>query len=157
MTTKRFLPLLGLVTLLTWTAAETIQAQQYQAASAGTRWMESTSGTTLKVLVESTNLGGTEVDIGEITFPGASSWGGSRGHQHGAVEIFYILTGEFEHTVNGQAHVLTPGMVGIVRPGDEVIHSVLSEEPVKALVIWALGGEVERLTSFITVREIRED
>ena len=154
MTTKRTVCLLGLATLLAWTGAEDTQAQQYERATSGTRWLEAASGLTIKILVESTNLGGTEVDIGEITFPVGSGSGGGGGHRHAAVEIFYILSGEFEHTVNGESHVLTPGMVGIVRPGDEVIHKVLSEEPVKALVIWAPGGEAERLANFFTVREI---
>jgi hypothetical protein len=39
-------------------------------------------------------------------------------------------------------------MVGIVRAGDQVIHHVVSDEPVKALVIWLPGGEAERLVGF---------
>ena len=38
----------------------------------------------------------------------------------------------------------TVGM-SIVRPGDGVVHRVLSDVPVKALVIWAPGGEVDRI------------
>ena len=49
------------------------------------------------------------------------------------------------HVVNGTAHVLDPGMVGIVRPGDSVQHEALDDKPVKTVVIWAPGGEVERL------------
>jgi hypothetical protein len=45
-------------------------------------------------------------------------------------------------------------MVGIVRPGDSVSHRVVSEEPVRALVIWAPGGEVERLARFFEQRPI---
>ena len=36
-------------------------------------------------------------------------------------------------------------MVGIVRPGDVVVHRVISDVPVKALVIWAPGGEADRI------------
>jgi uncharacterized cupin superfamily protein len=61
------------------------------------------------------------------------------------VEIFYVLEGTLEHVVNGVTHVLTPGMVGIVRAGDEVAHRVPGDEPVRALVVWAPGGEVDRI------------
>ena len=120
----------------------------YQQATSGTRWLGTADRRFIKVLVESTNLGGGEVDIAEITFAAGSR---GRGHLHNSIEIFYILSGEFEHTVNGTSHVLTPGMVGIVRPGDEVVHTVLSDEPVKALVIWAPGGEAARIA-----RSLRE-
>ena len=126
---------------------------RYSASTIGTRWLESGSGLTIKVLVERSNLGGTEVELAEITFPvGSGAQGGA--HKHTAIEIFYILEGRFDHIVNGVSHVLTPGMVGIVRPTDEVIHRVLSETPVKALVIWAPGGEVERLAPFFEQRPV---
>ncbi len=62
---------------------------------------------------------------------------------HGTVEIFYVLSGELDHIVNDESHILTPGMVGIVRTGDSVVHRVVGDEPVKALVIWAPGGEID--------------
>lgn len=31
---------------------------------------------------------------------------------HGAVEIFYVISGELEHVVNGWSYLLKPGMVG---------------------------------------------
>ena len=40
-----------------------------------------------------------------------------------------------------------PGMVGIIPAGAPISHSVLSDVPVKALVIWTPGGEVESLLS----------
>jgi hypothetical protein len=36
-------------------------------------------------------------------------------------------------------HMLTPGMVGIVRPKDSVRHIVPKEADVKLLVIWPAG------------------
>lgn len=120
--------------------------QDYARATNGTRILRSPRGLEIKVLVESTNLGGTEVDIGEITFPPGPA--PASGHRHGAVEIFYVLSGRLDHIVNGESHVLDPGMVAIVRAGDEVIHHVVSEEPVRALVIWAPGGEAARLAQF---------
>lgn len=128
----------------------------YARATAGTRWLESDGGLSIKMLVEASNLGGGEVELGEITFPvGAGAQGG--GHVHARVEIFYILSGRFDHVVNGESHVLDPGMVGIVRPGDEVIHRVLGDEPVRALVIWAPGGEADRIAGFLRVRPIDPD
>lgn len=101
-----------------------------------------TSGTTIRMLLDESNLGGAEIEIGEITFaPGTSS--GS--HPHGSTEIFYVLSGELVHVVGGERHVLKPGMLGFVRPPDKVDHIVPGDEPVKALVIWAPGGEAARV------------
>ena len=129
----------------------------YEKATQGTRWLESAnSDLTIKILVEASNLGSAEVEIGEITFPPGPPVPGE-GHLHGSIEIFYILSGELDHIVNGESHVLTPGMVGIVRPGDRVKHQVNSSTPVKALVIWAPGGEVERLARFFQERPVEEE
>ena len=126
--------------------------EEYAKATRGTRVLEGSNGFQIRVLVEAANLGGTEVDIGEITFPIGSS--PNRGHTHTSIEIFYILSGQLDHVVNGESHLLDPGMVGIVRPGDDVIHRVTSEQPVRALVIWAPGGEAERLAQFFQQRPI---
>jgi len=125
-------------------------AQTYERATTGTRILEGGNGLTIKVLVEAANLGGDEVEIGEITFPvgsGATPAGatGPRGHRHGSVEIFYVLEGTLDHIVNGESHIIQPGGVGIVRSGDEVVHRVVGETPVRAVVIWAPGGEVGRI------------
>ncbi|MDX1385539.1 MAG: cupin domain-containing protein, partial [Thermoanaerobaculia bacterium] len=106
----------------------------------------SAGGLVIKVLVENANLGGSEVEIGEITFP-AMSPGGD--HRHETNEVFYVLEGRMEHIVNGESAVLDPGMIGIVRKGDTVSHKILSDVPCKALVIWAPGGEVDRLAQFL--------
>jgi quercetin dioxygenase-like cupin family protein len=102
----------------------------------------SPGGTQIRLLLDEHNLGGTEVELGEITFPPGSSSGS---HPHGSTEIFYILSGELDHVVNGESHLLKPGMVGFVRPPDKVNHVVPGNEPVKALVIWAPGGEAHRI------------
>jgi quercetin dioxygenase-like cupin family protein len=124
-------------------AADKADNPKYSAASSGTRWLESPSGLTVKVLVEQSNLQGTEVEVGEITFP--AGYKKSPAHKHAHVEIFYVLSGKLGHEVNGQRHVIEPGMVGIVRPGDHVVHSVESDEPVRGLVIWTPGGEADAL------------
>ncbi len=80
-----------------------------------------------------------------MTFPPGGPLSGGE-HRHGRVEIFYVLSGVLEHEVNGVTHRLDPGMVGIVRPEDTVAHRVLSDEPVRTLVIWAPGGELQRFS-----------
>lgn len=143
--------------------AGTVQAQEareaegssvdYVRSTSGTRWLESESGTSIKLLVEAANLGGSEVEVGEITFPGGPRPAG-QGHLHGSIEIFYVLEGVMEHVVNGESHLLDAGMVGIVRPGDRVAHGVSSSQPVRALVIWAPGGEADRIAPYFDQRPI---
>lgn len=99
----------------------------------------------LRSLVDSATLGGAEVEVAELTLPAGWDSAGP-GHRHGRVEVLYVLAGQLRHVVNDVGAVLDPGHVGVVRPGDRVRHQVLSTEPVRALVIWAPGGELERIT-----------
>lgn len=124
-------------------AADQAPAPKYDASGKGTRWLDGPGGLKVKMLVEKSNLGGGEFELGEITFP--AGYKKSPPHGHRQVELFYVLSGKLGHTVNGVAHTIEPGMVGIVRPGDRVEHSVESDEPVRGLVIWAPGGEAEML------------
>ena len=119
------------------------QSDGYARSSAGTRVLELGSGTSIKMLLDASNLGGAEVEVAEITFPVGLN--PTTGHHHGATEIFYIVEGVLGHVVNGEEHRLDPGMVGVVKPSDEVMHRVLSNEPVKALVLWVPGGEGDRI------------
>ena len=65
---------------------------------------------------------------------------------HEVPKPFYVIEGELEHIVNGKKYVLGPGMIGHVRPPDEVIHRGKADgPPCKALVIWAPGGEGTRI------------
>jgi quercetin dioxygenase-like cupin family protein len=100
--------------------------------------------TELKVLLDKENFGGTELDIGEMTMPAGLDSGE---HAHQAIEIFYVLSGELEHVVNGKSEILKPGMVGFVRPPDKVRHRVPGSVPVKTLVIWTPGGEAARIAA----------
>ena len=126
-------------------------AIEYDRVSRGTAVI-SAGDLVIKVLVEQANLGSSEVEVGEITFPAGYE---SRGHSHGALEIFYIVQGRMNHIVNGKSHVLEPGMVGIVRSGDTVTHAVLDNKPLRAVVIWAPGGEADRLRKiFPNVKEL---
>ena len=100
------------------------------------------SGATLKLLLDSSNVG-REVSMGELTFP-ANADGAE--HQHGAIEMFYVLAGELEHVVNGKSQFLKPGMAGFVRPPDKVRHKT-GPAGAKVLVVWVPGEEAGRITA----------
>ena len=120
------------------------QATTYARASSGTRqfqWDTETGPSWIKVLVEEANLGFAGVEVIEIFFPPGHE-GASHFHEF---EILYVIEGELGHIVDGELHVLTPGMVGIVRFPQEVVHKTLSEDGVRVLVIWPLGNEVKGL------------
>jgi quercetin dioxygenase-like cupin family protein len=126
----------------------------YRRSSAGTRVLENDAGTSIKVLVERSVLGDSGVEIAEATLP-VGSGAGPASHRHGVLEMIYVISGELDHVVNGEAHRLTAGMVGVVKPADTVIHRVVGQTPVKMLLIWAPGGEVERLAQRFRQRPIR--
>jgi quercetin dioxygenase-like cupin family protein len=114
-----------------------------QEAPPSSRMYQSPGGVTLRVLLDQAGLGGTEVEVGELTFPPSSDSGD---HQHGVTEVFYVLQGELEHVVNGRSVNLSAGMVGSVRPPDRVRHKT-GAAGARALVIWAPGGEMARVTA----------
>jgi quercetin dioxygenase-like cupin family protein len=130
---------------MVWTggAASAVEAQDYARSGSGLGELTLGSGTTIKLLLDASNLGSDELEVAEITFPAGANPSG--GHVHGAIEIFYVIEGVLGHVVNGELHRIEPGMVGVVRQGDEVIHRVLGDGPVKALVLWAPGGEAARI------------
>jgi quercetin dioxygenase-like cupin family protein len=100
------------------------------------------SGAEWKLLLNESNLGGKELQMVEVTLaPGTTV----PSHTHGALEVVYVLSGTYEHEVNGKRYSLTPGMVGIVRPGDHVRHLVPKSGPAKLLIIWVPAGEAERV------------
>ncbi len=90
-----------------------------------------------KILVDSANLGSEETRIAELTFPVGYA---GQSHLHDAIEIFYVLSGQFGHEVDGVSGTLAPGDIGIVKPGDRVTHSVMGNKPVVVLTIWLPGG-----------------
>ena len=126
----------------------------YRRSSGGTKVLENDAGTVIRILVEKSVLGDSSVEIAEATLP-VGAGAGPASHRHGTTEMIYVVSGELDHVVNGTAHRLTPGMVGIVKPGDTVIHRVVGQAPVKLLLIWAPGGEVDRLSQRFRVRPIR--
>ncbi len=127
-------------------AANPAAYENYQIESSGTRQFEwdSAGGTgTIKVLIEEKNLGSAGAEVAEIFFPPGSE-GESHVHE---LEIIYVIEGELGHIVNGEMHVLSPGMTGVVRAPDHVVHKTLSPEGARVLVVWPLGGEVAGFTA----------
>ena len=103
---------------------------------------KSPGGTTLRLMIDETNLGA-EVSVGEMTFPANTDSGE---HAHGAIEIFYVVSGELEHVVNGKSQFLKPGMSGYVKPPDKVRHKT-GPGGAKVVVIWVPGEEGRRVAS----------
>jgi len=102
----------------------------------------SPSGVTLKIFLDDSNVG-PEVSIGELTFPPNADSGE---HAHGAIEMFYVVSGELEHVVNGKSYVLGPGMTGYVRPPDKVRHKT-GPAGAKVVVVWAPGDEAKKIAA----------
>ena len=102
----------------------------------------SPGGTTLRLLLDDSNVG-SEVSVGEMTFPANLDSGE---HTHGAIEMFYVLSGELEHVVNGKSQILKPGMAGYVRPPDKIRHKT-GPAGAKVVVIWVPGDEAKRIVA----------
>lgn len=100
----------------------------------------SPNGSTLHLMISDANLG-REVSLGEITFPPNSDSGD---HQHGAIEILYVLSGELEHSVNGKIEILKTGMTGYVKPPDKIRHKT-GAAGAKVLVVWVPGDEANKV------------
>lgn len=133
--------------------AQPAPAPAYEKSGDGIAVLTGPAGLEIRILVEAANLGSEEVELAEISFPGGSQ---GAAHRHGAIEILYVISGRMDHVVNGTSHVLEPGMIGIVRPQDSVAHRVLSTEPVRAIVVWAPGGEAARLRGVFAERPAEE-
>jgi len=110
----------------------------YAYATAGILDQIHVAGIDWKILLNPSNLGGSEFEMVEANFPAGML---SPGHMHKSVEIIYVLSGTYEHEVNGKLYRLRPGMIGIVRPGDHVRHIVPKSGPAKVLIIWAPASE----------------
>jgi quercetin dioxygenase-like cupin family protein len=126
---------LALAALLAGTAAaqsEKLQGTTYRAPS----------GTTLRLMLDETNVG-PEVTVGEMIFPANQDSGD---HAHGAKEMFYVVSGELEHVVNGKSQFLKPGMAGYVNPPDKVRHKT-GPAGAKVVVIWVPGDEGKRIAA----------
>jgi quercetin dioxygenase-like cupin family protein len=102
----------------------------------------SPGGATLKLMLDDSNVG-PEVTVGELTFPANADSGD---HTHGAIEMFYVLSGELEHIVNGKSQILKPGMVGYVKPPDKIRHKT-GPAGAKVVVIWVPGDEGKKIAA----------
>jgi quercetin dioxygenase-like cupin family protein len=102
----------------------------------------SPGGATLTLLLDDSNVG-PEVTVGELTFPPNTDSGE---HAHGSIEMFYVLSGELEHVVNGKSQLLKPGMTGYVRPPDKIRHKT-GPAGAKVVVIWVPGDEAKKIVA----------
>ncbi|MGQ0642853.1 MAG: cupin domain-containing protein [Gemmatimonadaceae bacterium] len=127
---------LGMLAVLFVCAAPTVAAQSDKTGVT----YRSPGGTTLRLLLDDSNVG-PEASVGELTFPPNVDSGD---HAHGAIEMFYVLSGELEHVVNGKSQILKPGMTGYVRPPDKVRHKT-GPAGAKVIVIWVPGDEAKRI------------
>ena len=103
----------------------------------------SPGGAKLRVLVDAASLGGSEVEMAELTFAANSDSGD---HRHAVTETFYVLEGELEQVINNKPVKLGPGMVASIRATDTVRHKS-GPNGAKVLVVWAPGGEIARVTA----------
>jgi quercetin dioxygenase-like cupin family protein len=133
----RVLTLAAAVVLCAATTGATQQPEKLQ----GTTY-RSPGGTTLRLMLDESNVGA-EVTLGEMIFPPNQDSGD---HQHGAIEIFYVVSGELEHAVNGVSQILKPGMSGFVKPPDKVRHKT-GPAGAKVVVVWVPGAEGKRIAS----------
>jgi quercetin dioxygenase-like cupin family protein len=102
----------------------------------------SPGGTTLRLMLDESNVG-PEVTLGEMVFPPNVDSGD---HQHGAIEMFYVVSGELEHVVNGVSQILKPGMSGFVKPPDKVRHKT-GASGAKVVVVRVPGDEGRKIAA----------
>ena len=132
---------LSLVAITVLLCAAVGSHAQTRPASQG-RTYQAAGGTKLRLMLDESNLG-PEASLGELTFPPNSDSGE---HTHGAIEMFYVVTGELEHVVNGNSQLLKPGMAGFVKPPDRVRHKT-GPAGAKVVVMWVPGEEGRRIAS----------
>jgi quercetin dioxygenase-like cupin family protein len=106
------------------------------------RQLTSITRGSLRMLLDVPQLGGGQVSVGERNYPPNYE---SPEHTHKSIELIYVLGGEFQHVVNGQTHLLTPGMLGVVKPGDKVRHKTGASGAVRTLMIWVPGTDGSEL------------
>lgn len=95
----------------------------------------------MKLLLGKQQLGVNTVAMAERTYPGNYA---SAEHSHESIEVLYVLSGEYQHVVNGRPQILGPGQVAFVKQGDKVQHKT-GGAGAKVLMIWSPGDEGERL------------
>ena len=116
----------------------------YEKESTGTRrleWDDVNDIGWIKIMLEQANLLEAGVEVAEIYFPPGYQ---DVAHMH-ELELLYVLEGELDHIVNGVSHILKPGMLGMVKEPDLVVHRSHSDDGVKVLAIWPYGNEIRAL------------
>ena len=108
-----------------------------------TTYIDPVTKTEVTILIDQHLGGTTELTLGYLVVPPGVD---VPNHIHQSTETFYILSGEMEQTSEGKVQTLTAGMACLVPANTTTRHTVKSEEPVHALVIWTPGGEEERIT-----------
>jgi len=129
----------GIIALCSIASPHPVQAQAEKLQG---KTYRSPSGTTLRLMLDENNVGG-EVTLGEMVFPPNSDSGD---HKHGAIEMFYVVSGELDHVVNGKSQILKPGMSGFVKPPDSVRHKT-GPAGAKVVVVWVPGDEGKKIAS----------
>jgi quercetin dioxygenase-like cupin family protein len=135
----RAFALAGIIALCFVAPPRSVQAQTGKLQG---KTYRSPSGTTLRLMLDESNVGG-EVTLGEMVFPPNSDSGD---HKHGAIEMFYVVSGELDHVVNGTSQILKPGMSGFVKPPDSVRHKT-GPAGAKVVVVWVPGDEGKKIAS----------
>ena len=99
----------------------------YEKESTGTRrleWDDVNDIGWIKIMLEQANLLEAGVEVAEIYFPPGYQ---DVAHMH-ELELLYVLEGELDHIVNGVSHILKPGMLGVVKEPDLVVHRSHSDD-----------------------------
>ena len=133
----------GIVVVLLVLVATVARAGQQSPTQSSTRTFVSPTGVTMKVITDSNDVRGDEVEIVELTFPPNSDSGD---HRHAVTETFYLLEGELEQVINGMPVKLIPGSAVSLRSTDTVRHKS-GPRGARVLVVWAPGGEIARVVS----------
>ena len=114
----------------------------YKNVSSGIRrfeWDDTQEIGWIKTMLEEDSIGNSSIEIAEIYFPPGYQ---DIAHMH-ELELLYVLDGRLDHIVNGVSHILYPGMLGIVKSPDLVVHRSDSENGVRVLAIWPYGKEIQ--------------
>ena len=135
------------LSLIACSKSEEIQVTEfsdYKFQSSGTRqfeWDDEGGIGWVKILLEKANFKDAEIEIAEMYFPPGYQ---DIAHMHES-ELLFVLEGRLDHIVNGESHILRPGMLGVVREPDLVVHRADSDIGARVLVIWPYGKEVQVL------------
>ena len=144
-TTRQFCRVIAI--LMGWTAVllstpVRAEEQRFVHPEDTTTYIEPASKSELRVVIDQHFGGTTAVTVADLVIPPGVD---VPDHLHQSTEIFYVLSGELEQTSEGKVQKLTAGMACLVPANTTTHHKVTSKEPVHAVVIWAPGGEEERV------------